>query len=331
MSSGNETTVGMVGLGTMGSAMATHLLAAGFAVVGYDIAVERVREFADRGGRPARSAADVAGRCHVLITSLPSGRALHDVVAGTTGVVAGGRAGLLAIETSTLSIDDKESARRLLEHHGITMLDCPLSGTGAQARTRDLAVFASGDPAAVAQVGPVLAAFSRAHLNVGPFGAGTRLKLIANHLVTIHNLAAAEALLLAKRSGLDPELVLHAVSAGAGTSRMFEVRGPLMARDDYHAPGMRVETFLKDIDIITAFARALHCPTPLFSTAVSFYEAAMAQDRGDQDTACVHAVLRGMSEPRREAAAMTGDPPMSADPADRHRPSVRGGPDPSGA
>lgn len=298
MSSGG-TAVGMVGLGTMGSAMATHLLAAGFPVVGHDIAAERLGEFTGQGGRAAGSAAEVAGASDVLITSLPSSAALREVVGGESGIAAGGRAGLVVLETSTLPIDDKESARRLLDSRGITLLDCPLSGTGAQARARDLAVFASGDPAAVTAVAPVLTAFSRVHFNVGPFGAGMKLKLIANHLVTIHNLAAAEALLLARRAGLDPDLVLETVGSGAGTSRMFEVRGPLMAADDYDTPTMRVSTFLKDIDIIAAFARSVRTPMPLFAAAVAFYEAAMAQDRGDQDTACLHAVLGTMCGPEK--------------------------------
>lgn len=309
MSSDETTTVGMVGLGTMGSAMARHLLSAGYAVVGYDIAEERVREFTGYGGDPAGCAAEVAGACQALITSLPSSAALRDVVAGATGIAAGGKAGLVVLETSTLPVEEKESARQLLEGHGITLLDCPLSGTGAQARTGDLAVFASGDPAAVARVGPVLAAFSHTQLNVGPFGAGMKFKLIANHLVTIHNLAAAEALLLAKRSGLDPDLVLHAIGAGAGTSRMFEIRGPLMVADDYDEPTMRVSIFLKDIDIITAFARSVHSPTPLFSASIPYYEAAMAQNRADQDTACLHAVLQTMSTPSPERQAANDPPP----------------------
>jgi 3-hydroxyisobutyrate dehydrogenase len=131
--------------------------------------------------------------------------------------------------------------------------------------------------------------------DVGEFGNGSAVKFIANLLVAIHNVAAAEALVLAERAGLDLAAVLTAVADGAGSSDMFEVRGPAMAAGDYSGPGVTTTVFDKDLQIIAGFARQTGTPTPLFTMATSFYAAALAQGHADDDTACVHAVLRSMA------------------------------------
>ena len=131
--------------------------------------------------------------------------------------------------------------------------------------------------------------------DVGAFGNGSKVKFIANLLVAVHNTAAAEALVLAERAGLDLATVLAAVSDGAGTSRMLEVRGPAMAAADYSGPGVATSVFGKDLEIIAGFARDVTSPTPLFALASTFYAAALAQGRGGEDAACVHAVLRAMT------------------------------------
>jgi L-threonate 2-dehydrogenase len=280
--------VGFVGLGVMGSAMSGHLLAAGFGVVGYDVDPRRLTEHRERGGLAASSVREVCQRCDLVVTSLPSEAAFAEVVGDLTAEVK-------VVETSTLSLEAKLAARRRL---GPRLLDCPLSGTGAQAREKDLVFFVSGDDAeAKRRVGAVLDAFARSRHDLGEFGNGTRMKIVANLLVTIHNLASAEALLLARRAGLDPELALRVLADGAGGSRMLEVRGPAMVAGEYEPAAMRVELFGKDLDIIAAFARAVGSPTPLFSASTPFYDAALAQGRGQQDTACLYAVL-DTAEPR---------------------------------
>jgi 3-hydroxyisobutyrate dehydrogenase-like beta-hydroxyacid dehydrogenase len=290
----NLKSAGFVGLGVMGSALSGHLLRAGYDVAGFDVAPERMAEHVARGGTAAPSPADVAAAAPVVVTSLPSVAALGQVVRGAGGLAARPAEGLVVLETSTLPVEVKEEARRLLAEHGITLLDCPLSGTGAQARRGDVVAYLSGDETAKARAAPVVAAMTRSHHDVGGFGNGTKLKLVANLLVTVHNLAAAEALLLATRAGLDPATVLEAIGDGAGTSRMFEVRGPLMVAGDYE-PAIRTEVFQKDIDIITEFAGQLRTPTPLFSLASVFYRAALAQGRGGDDPACVYEVLSQLS------------------------------------
>jgi 3-hydroxyisobutyrate dehydrogenase-like beta-hydroxyacid dehydrogenase len=276
----------------MGGQIAGHLLAAGYRVTGRDVVPDRAEALASMGATCAASAAEVAARADTVIVSLPTAAAFEEVIGGKDGVAQVARPGLAIVETSTLPLAVKDQARRLLEDSGATLLDCPISGTGAQLRTKDVVVYASGDTAALARVEPVLAAFSRDWIDMGAFGNGTRLKLVANLLVAIHNVAAAEALLVAERAGLDPRAALAALTAGAGTSRMLEVRGPLMLEGAYGAASMRVRTFAKDLDIIAEFARGLSCPTPLFAAAAQVHLAALAQGHADDDTASVFAVLR---------------------------------------
>jgi len=292
-------TIGVIGLGIMGSAMSANLVKAGFSVLGYDMVAARRAALKRAGGRPARSAQDVGKRAPVVITSLPSAEALAEVSAG---LAAAGHAGQIVIETSTLPIEIKQAAKKRLAVRGITLLDCPLSGTGAQARTRDLVVLASGGRSAYRKCIPVFEGFARAHYLIGAFGDGSKMKFIANLLVAIHNVAAAEAMVLGMKAGLDPAQVLKVISNGAGTSRMLEVRGPMMVKGDYSDATMKVAVWQKDMKIIGEYARSIDCPTPLFLASAPFYTAAMAMGRGDEDTGSVCAVLEEMARTGRKPA-----------------------------
>jgi 3-hydroxyisobutyrate dehydrogenase-like beta-hydroxyacid dehydrogenase len=289
--------VGVVGLGIMGSAMAANIIGAGFPVIGYDVLPQRRAALSKAGGRVARSTQDVGSRASIVITSLPSVQALLDV-AGE--LASSGKRGQAVIETSTLPIGVKEQARELLAKRGVTLLDCPLSGTGAQAKVRDLVVYASGARAAYGRCVPVLEAFARAHYFLGAFGAGSRMKFVANLLVAIHNVSTAEALVLGRKAGLDPATMVKVLSDGAGSSRMLQVRGPMMVSGDYSAAAMKVGVWQKDMTIIGEFARELDCPTPLFAATTPIYNAAMALGFADSDTASVCAVLERWATPARD-------------------------------
>lgn len=288
--------VGVIGLGIMGEAIAANLVAAGFVVCGHDRAPDRMAVAASRGVAALATAGTVAEHADVVVISLPTAQALDDVA---VALAASGRHGMIVVETSTLAIADKERARDVLAAAGLVLLDCPLSGTGAQAARKDVVVYGSGDAAAYRQVVPVLDAFARGHHYLGTFGNGSRVKLVANLLVAIHSAAAAEALVLAMKAGLDPELVHTAVADGAGTSRMFELRGPMMARGVYRPAAMKLDVWRKDLEVIGGFAAALDCPTPLFASAARLYAAAAEEGRGDEDTAAVCAVLERLADIRR--------------------------------
>lgn len=287
--------IGVIGLGIMGSAIAGHVIRAGHRVVGYDVRAASLRQLRAAGGSPAKSSTDLGNLSRIVITSLPSADALTETVSALAQTE---RPPQIVVETSTLSIEVKERARRALRARGIELLDCPISGTGAQARNKDIVVYASGARAAYRRVARVLDGFTRAHYYVGPFGDGSKVKFVANLLVAIHNVAAAEALVLAMKAGLDPARVLKLVSEGAGSSRVLQLRGPMMVKGSYRKATMTLGTWQKDMAIIAEFAKRLGSATPLFSTTAPIYADAVKQRR-DEDTAAVCAVLEKMSRYRR--------------------------------
>ena len=299
-------TVGMIGLGIMGMPMSENLLNAGFGVVGYGgprSHSEKIAALAPLGGHGARSPREVAERSDVVVMVLPSVAALDDVIQGKDGLAASGRAGLIVVEAGTFPIGDKLRAREALAAAGMTALDCPISGTGAQAITKDLSIYGSGDRAAYERCVAVFQGFARSTYYLGEFGNGSRMKYVANLLVAIHNVSTAEALVLGMKSGLDPATIYKVIADGAGNSRMFEVRGPLMVKGEYEPATMKVDIWQKDMKIIGDFATGLGVPTPLFAVSALLYTAAMAQGRAKQDTASVCAILEEWARLERGSAA----------------------------
>lgn len=292
-------TVGVIGLGIMGSAIARNLCAAGILVRGYDVDPARLALLRGAGGTATGSAAEAAAGAELVLTSLPSVAALEATVAA---LLALPQPGQVVAELSTLPIEVKERNRDRLGAAGITLLDCPLSGTGAQAVTRDLAVYASGDRAAYDRVSAIFPHFARVSHYLGEFGSGSRMKYVANLLVAIHNVATAEAMVLGMKSGLDPATIVEVIGSGAGTSRVFDLRAPLMVDAAYEPATMKIDIWQKDMAIIGAFARSLGVPTPLLSACAPVYDAAVAQGLGPQDTAAVCAVLEKRAGMTREAS-----------------------------
>lgn len=292
--------IGSIGLGIMGGAFARHLLSDGFAVTGFDIDPKRRGALKKLGGTAATSIAAVSARCNILVTSLPSIAAVNAAYFGKGGIVATARRGTVVIETSTLPLQVKHDIRSGCAKRGIQVLDCPVSGTGAQAAVRDIAIYASGERKIYAKAEAALKGFSRSVYYCGEYGNGSKLKYVANLLVTIHNLSTAEAMVMGLKSGLDLELLYKVIKDGAGASRMFEVRGPMMIADDYRKATMKIEVYKKDIDIIEQFAADLHCPVPLFEASKPFYAAAHAQGRALEDTAAICAILEQMAGVQRK-------------------------------
>jgi 3-hydroxyisobutyrate dehydrogenase-like beta-hydroxyacid dehydrogenase len=285
-------TVGIIGVGIMGSAIARNVAKSGLSVVGYDPDPARMALLAEIGGRPLGSAAEIAAASDVALTSLPSVKALDETAAA---IAASARPGLVVAELSTLPIEAKERARDRLASAGVPLLDCPLSGTGAQAVTGDLVVYASGDRAAFEKAEPVFARFARLTRHLGAFGNGSRMKFVANLLVAIHNVASAEAMVLGMKAGLDPATIVELVRDGAGNSRVFELRAPMMVANRYEPATAKITTFQKDVEIISEFAAGLGSPTPLFSATLALYAAAAKAGRGNEDTAAVCAILEEMA------------------------------------
>jgi 3-hydroxyisobutyrate dehydrogenase-like beta-hydroxyacid dehydrogenase len=285
-------TIGIVGLGIMGGAFARHLAAAGWRVVGFDIDATRVAEARAAGVEIARSPAAVAETADKIITSLPTPQAVRDTAHAIAAATA---KGCIVAEASTLALEDKLDFQRILTEAGHTALDCPVSGTGAQAAAKDLVVFASGDTAAIRRLEPAYNDFTRKVWDLGAYGNGSKMKFVANLLVAIHNVAAAEAMVLAMKGGLDPHKVVEVLGSSAGTSRMFQLRAPMMADNKYLPATVRSTLWKKDVAVIGDFATELACPTPLFDLSASLYRAALAMGYGEEDSASVCAVLEKMA------------------------------------
>jgi L-threonate 2-dehydrogenase len=284
-----DRTVGIIGLGIMGGAIARNLIERGWAVVGFDTEPSRRTELEPAGVTIVDGAGAVASHATMIMTSLPNADAANAVA---TQIARCGQPARIVIELSTLTIADKLHFRAILEPAGHIALDCPLSGTGAQAAVRDLVVYASGDSAAIARCRSLFADFAKQSADLGAYGNGSRMKFVANHLVAIHNVASAEAMTLAERAGLDLNQVIEMVAPGAGGSRMFQMRAPMMANRSYEPATMRISTWQKDMAIIAEFASELGCETPLFTTTQPVYAQAMAMGLGNQDTAAVFEVLK---------------------------------------
>jgi 3-hydroxyisobutyrate dehydrogenase-like beta-hydroxyacid dehydrogenase len=275
--------VGVIGVGIMGGAMATNLLKAGHEVIGFDVDPSKVEALAGVGLVGAASPAAVADSSEVVVLSLPSVPALDEVAAA---LAAHPREGLICLETGTLPLDAKEKARSVLAGAGIELMDVPLSGTGLQAADATLVVLASGSGTAFEKARPVFDAIGRSTHYLGEFGNGSKMKYIANLLVAVHNLATAEAHALGIAAGMDPALVQEVMEDGVGSSKIFEIRGPMMVADDY-PPAARLDIIAKDAKLIAEFARLVGAPTPLLDTSIEYYEAASSSGLGDLDAAAL--------------------------------------------
>ena len=273
--------VGVVGLGVMGSAMAANLATAGHTVVGFDIDPGRRASAAEAGVRIEDSAGAVGAISEIVIFSLPTRSSLAEVAAQ---VAAQGREGLLCLETGTFPLAAKTAARDVLAASGVELMDAPLSGTGLQATDGTLVVFASGSREGFDRARAVFRAIGRSSHYLGEFGNGSRMKYIANLLVVVHSLVAAEAHVLGMAAGMDPATVQRLAEDSTGSSRMFEIRGPMMVIDDYPVAG-RLDVLLKDAEIIKDFATGAGSPTPLLDTALELYRRTSAAGLGEFDVA----------------------------------------------
>jgi L-threonate 2-dehydrogenase len=285
-------TVGVVGLGIMGGAFATNLTADGWRVIGFDVDAGRRRAMARAGVEIASGTKALAHEAPTIITSLPNPEALDAVVAE---IVAANVPPRVIIETSTFTLADKERSEATLKKAGHITLDCPVSGTGAQAKVKDLVVYASGDSKSIAKLRPLFLSFAKSVHDLGAFGNGSRMKYVANLLVAIHNVAAAEAMVLGMKAGLDPQQIFDLVTPGAGNSRVFELRAPMMVKDRYDDATMKIKVWQKDLAVIGDYAASIGSPTPLMSATLPIYAAAMSTGHAMHDTAAVCAVLEAMA------------------------------------
>lgn len=292
--------VGFIGLGVLGSAVAANFSKGGLQVVGFDVASDARSKGEALGIEMVSSAAEVAAITNTVFTCLPNSQALEQVLHNEAGLLSVNRENQFIIELSTLSVEDKTAFETACLASGRVPIDCPVSGNRLMALEKKLTAFVSGDITAYEHIKPVLELTCGKTHYVGAFGNGTKTKLCGNILNLVHNTVAAEAMVLAMKSGLDPKMFHEVISGSGSSSAMFEVRGGLMVNEDYQKEAMNMSVPLKDARIISDHAASLNCPIPLYQMALQSYYAAAAQGLADQDAAVVCQVLERAANHHRD-------------------------------
>jgi L-threonate 2-dehydrogenase len=291
--------VGVIGLGKMGLPIAGNLMERGFGVIGYRRSGSP--ELAEAGGIVAGSAAEVAAGADVLLSIVPDAADVEEVIGGPHGTLKAMRPGTIHIEMSTIDVPRKARLRDEVQAKGGDLLDCPISGSPGMVAPRLATTFASGDPGSVTAVSAVLDAISGPWVYTGEFGTGAQLKYIANMLLAVHTVAAAEAMELARRSGMDLELVQKTLDTSIASSAIWTQRGPLMAERRWSPAAGPVRTLRPILEQIEDHVARTGTSASVFAAAKEVFDKALADGWGDLDIACVHDQVSGRSaleEPR---------------------------------
>jgi putative dehydrogenase len=286
--------VGVIGLGQMGLPIAQNLIERGFTVTGYRRSGSP--ELAEAGGTVASSPAEVAASADVLLSILPGAEDVEEVICGPSGTLTALRKGTIHIEMSTIDVDRKARLRDQVRANDGDLLDCPISGSPGMVGPRLATTFASGDRVSVSTVSAVLDAVSGPWVYTGAFGTGARMKYIANMLLAVHTVAAAEAMALARLSGLDLGLVQKTLDDSIASSAIWKQRGPLMAERRWSpAPGP-IHTLHPILEQIEDHAAQVSLSAPVFAAAKEAFDKALADGWGALDIASVHDQVSGVSD-----------------------------------
>jgi 3-hydroxyisobutyrate dehydrogenase len=276
--------VGLVGVGMMGLAMSKRLIDHGYEVAGYRRG--SLDAFVEIGGKAMNSVAEVANTTNVILTCLPDAGALDEVLSGECGIVANAQDGLVLIEMSSMEPEEKSERADKLLAHGVTLLDCPISGTPQMVSAGKAAIFASGDESTIESHRSMLESIAPSVNYVGKSGAGSTVKFIANALVAIHTLAAAEAFVLAECRGVDSRKLLQALSGGPASSVMLQIRGKIMADHEYEEKIGGIRIFSSLLSKIAQRASE-QGDFRLLNTANDEYQEAAAGEYRDYDIAAL--------------------------------------------
>ena len=275
-------TIGFVGLGIMGKPMSRNLLKAGHALVVYDIVAAPVEELVAAGAARGESARDVAERSEIIITMLPDGPDVEKAVLGPGGVLEGARAGAIVVDMSSISPLVAQNVGAACAAKGVEFLDAPVSGGEPGAVAGTLAIMVGGNAETFEKVLPVLKAMGSSATLTGPVGAGNVTKL-ANQIMVACNIAAmGEALALATKAGLNPEVVFNAVKGGLAASTVLNVKAPMVINRNFK-PGFRIRLHQKDLRNALLAAEALKVPLPYTSLVQQTLVALINEGKGDWD------------------------------------------------
>ncbi|HVV92606.1 MAG TPA: NAD(P)-dependent oxidoreductase [Hyphomicrobiales bacterium] len=276
-------TVGVIGLGKIGTPIARNLIASGHRVVGFRRSA--MDEFAGFGGIPMGSAAEVGAAADIVLSCVASAESVDDVVAGDRGLLRTARPGQIIVELGSHPVREKQGYVAPLAAKGATYLDGEVSGTPGMVAARTAVIFMAGERDAATAAEPVLKGITDSVVYFGPFGAASRVKLINNLLVTINIASTAEAMALGLRAGVDVDTLVKAIASGSGASTQFAIRAPWMAERRFMPPQGTARGLSGYFPMIDDFLADVDGAAPLFSRAVEIFERAIARGFGDQDAA----------------------------------------------
>ena len=271
--------IGVLGLGTMGGAMARRLVTGQFHVTGYDPSPATLARAEADGVTPAASPAAVAAACDVVLSSLPDPATVRRAYLGDNGALAGGRSGMTFIDVSTTDPETWREVAAAAGELGIDCLDAPVSGGPIEAGNGQLVFLVGGDAATLERRREVLGALAAEIHHIGPLGAGQVIKIV-NNLMSVGNVVvAAEAMALGAKAGLDPERLFEVLSTSGGRSHHFLKRFPKVLAGDL-APSFSIALSRKDVALGLALAAKYAMPMPIASAVKQTYETAHAEGFG---------------------------------------------------
>ncbi|WP_042885242.1 L-threonate dehydrogenase [Cupriavidus necator] len=289
--------IGVIGLGAMGYGVAQSLLRAGFNVHACDLRPEVLQRFADAGGVPCATPAELGGRCDVVLTLVVNAQQTEAVLFGANGAAAAMKPGTLVIASATVPPGFAETLGRRLAEQGLLMLDAPVSGGAARAASGEMTMMTSGPAEAYSLAEDVLAAIAGKVYRLGAaHGAGSKVKIINQLLAGVHIAAAAEAMALGLREGVDPDALYDVITHSAGNSWMFENRVPHILKGDY-TPLSAVDIFVKDLGMVLDTARNSKFPLPLSAAAHQMFMMASTAGHGGEDDSAVIKIFPGIELP----------------------------------
>jgi len=275
--------VGFIGLGIMGAPMAANLVKAGFAVTVWNRSPSRTQQLLASGAKGADSPSAVAAASQVTLSCVTNSGDVAEVALGPNGVIEGAAAGSTYIDCSTISPEMARKVAAALAKRGVDMLDAPVSGGDIGANAGTLAIMVGGEAAVFERCLPVLEAMGRTIVHVGPSGAGQVVKLCNQVAGGLNLLAAAEAINLSRRAGVDPAKMLEVVGAGAAASWMLSNLAPRAVNGDY-APGFMVDLMQKDLRLVLDAANDTHTPLPGTALVSQLFQSIQAEGRGTDGT-----------------------------------------------
>ena len=288
-------TIGSIGLGAMGGSYAKFLIEDNYTVYGVDPDTQNAEIFTSIGGVLLNNISDLINKSDVIILSLPTVPIFKEVI-NEIEINRKSNEPKILIDMNTISLDDKIQTKNKLEKLNISMVDAPVSGTGAQAKVKDIVVMSSGDKTIVDECDDIFRSFSKQNIYVGEFGNGIKFKILANLLVTVHNTVTAEALLLGQKAGLEERMIYEVLNAGAATSVMLDKRMPLMINKNYEPATASMRIFLKDIDVITDYLKSNNLSSPTFEAAANLYNQSKENIPITHDTAAIYEQLKNNNE-----------------------------------